>query len=68
MGAISGRHEPISEEMIDATLTDSFPVSDPHSVTYNAVFTSSIDRGILIVGTTMIGGGDLNGRYRNLLK
>ena len=25
MGAISGRDEPLSEEMIDATLADSFP-------------------------------------------
>lgn len=29
MGAISGRNEPISEEIIDATLADSFPASDP---------------------------------------
>lgn len=29
MAAMSGRDEPVSEEMIDATLADSFPASDP---------------------------------------
>lgn len=33
MGAISGRDQPMSEEMIDATLADSFPASDPPSWT-----------------------------------
>jgi starvation-inducible DNA-binding protein len=33
MGAISGRDQPLSEEMIDATLADSFPASDPPSWT-----------------------------------
>jgi starvation-inducible DNA-binding protein len=29
MGTTSGRDEPVSEEIIDATLADSFPASDP---------------------------------------
>ncbi len=33
MGTISGREQPLSEEMIDATLADSFPASDPPSWT-----------------------------------
>ena len=33
MGAISRRDQPLSEEMIDATLADSFPASDPPSWT-----------------------------------
>ena len=33
MGATSGRDQPLSEEMIDATLADSFPASDPPSWT-----------------------------------
>ncbi|MGH7825985.1 MAG: Dps family protein [Candidatus Binatia bacterium] len=33
MGAINGRDQPVSEEMIDATLADSFPASDPPSWT-----------------------------------
>ena len=31
MGASSGRDQQISEEMIDSTLADSFPASDPPS-------------------------------------
>ena len=31
MGAIIGRDEPVSEEMIDTTLADSFPASGPPS-------------------------------------
>ena len=33
MGTISGREQSLSEEMIDATLADSFPASDPPSWT-----------------------------------
>lgn len=33
MGAMSARDQPLSEEMIDATLADSFPASDPPSWT-----------------------------------
>jgi starvation-inducible DNA-binding protein len=33
MGTISGQNQPLSEEMIDATLADSFPASDPPSWT-----------------------------------
>jgi hypothetical protein len=33
MDATTARNQPLSEEMIDATLADSFPASDPPSWT-----------------------------------
>jgi starvation-inducible DNA-binding protein len=51
MGATTVRGEPLSEEMIDATLADSFPASDPPSWTLGRDRYQEKGPGAAIIGT-----------------
>ena len=52
MGTISGREQPLSEEMIDATLADSFPASDPPSWTLGRDTYQEKEPGAAIIETS----------------